>query len=331
LDASGTSGLGIDNLSVTQLFPAASTQPFARLHYLDVFMKTRAFLLMLALGLAFSGRAEGATSVGPVTVVVPSGSLKLRALMWRPQGRGPFPAVLFNHGSGHASDIAAGRGDQRHPELLGPVFARHGYVFLYLFRRGDGLSAGQGIPSGDLMDTALATNGQGARNQIQLRLLETDEMNDALAGLAFLRAVPEVEPHRVAVVGVSFGGSLTLLMAERDSTLCAIVAFATAGYSWERSPQLRARLTEAVGRVAVPIFFIHASNDYSVGPGKVLGAEMARLRKPYRVKIYAPVGQTADEGHNFIHLKVATWEPDVFAFLDKYLRVSWRKRHAKSP
>jgi hypothetical protein len=57
-----------------------------------------------------------------------------------------------------------------------------------------------------------------------------------------------------------------------------------------------------------------------VGPGKVPGAEMARLGKPQRVKIYPPVGRTADGGHDFIPLGVATWEPDVFAFLDEPLR-----------
>ena len=33
-------------------------------------------------------------------VSVKSGSLKLRAQVWRPKGRGPFPAVLFCTGSG---------------------------------------------------------------------------------------------------------------------------------------------------------------------------------------------------------------------------------------
>lgn len=283
-------------------------------------MKARVFLLAVGLGLAFMTRAEGQVSRGPDSVVVESGGLKLRALLWYPQGHGPFPAILFNHGSGHTGGASANGPDHRHPELIGPVFARHGYVFLYLYRRGDGLSAGQGVPSGDLMDSAFAANGEEARNQIQLRLLETDELDDTLAGLAFLRALPEVDSDRVAVVGHSFGGSLTVLAAEHDPALRAIVTFGAAGYSWERSPQLRARLITAVRRMSAPAFFIHAQNDYSTGAGKDLGAEMERLGKPHRVKIYPPVGRTVDEGHDFIHLRISTWEPDVFMFLDQYVR-----------
>lgn len=277
-------------------------------------------LVALVVGAAFAARPEGQVADGPDTVAVQSGALELRALLWRPRGHGPFPAVLFNHGSGHEAGAASRSRDQRHPEVLGPVFARHGYVFLYLFRRGDGLSAGQGIASGDLMDQALAAQGQEARNQIQMHLLEADELGDALAGLAVLRALPEVDPRRVAVAGHSFGASLALLVAERDSTLRAAVVFAPAGFSWGRSTQLRARLLAAVDRTAAPIFFIHAANDYSVEPGKALGAEMARLGKAHRVTLYPPVGQSADEGHDFVHRRVATWEPDVFAFLDAHVR-----------
>jgi dienelactone hydrolase len=170
------------------------------------------------------------------------------------------------------------------------------------------------------MDRAEAANGMEARNQIQLKLLKTDEMNDALAGLAVLRGLPEVDPHHVAVVGHSFGGSLTVLVAEHEPAVRAIVTFGATGYSFDRSPQLRARLIRAVGRMSAAAFFIHADNDYSIRPGKELGAEMERLGKPHRIKIYPPVGQTADEGHDFIHLRISTWESDVFAFLDKYVR-----------
>jgi dienelactone hydrolase len=170
------------------------------------------------------------------------------------------------------------------------------------------------------MNAEFAAHGQDARNAIQLQLLENREIRDSLAGIAFLRALPEVDARRIAVVGDSFGGSLTVLEAERDSAVRAAVVFSCAGYSWDKSPQLRARLLAAVDRAAPPIFFIHAANDYSLAPGKALDAELKRLRKRSRLKIYPPVGRSADDGHGFLYLRVSTWEPDVFAFLDEHMR-----------
>jgi len=69
---------------------------------------------------------------GPETVVVQSGTLKLRALLWHPGGHGPFPAVLFNHGSGNTPENQAGQA-----AAVGPVFAKHGYVLLFVYRRAD--------------------------------------------------------------------------------------------------------------------------------------------------------------------------------------------------
>jgi dienelactone hydrolase len=257
-------------------------------------------------------------------VVVRSGTLQLRAQLWRPAGRGPFPAVLFNHGSGHSVNTPSGRRDRRilleQAAVLGPVFARHGYVLLFLFRRGAGPSAGQGTFSGDVMDRESAARGRDGRNAAQLRLLETDEMADALAGLAFLRARPDVDPRRVAVAGHSFGGSLTLLLAERDPSLRAAVDFAGAANSWEGSPPLQARLRAAVGATTLPVFFIYAANDYSVAPAKALDEEMAQRGGTHRVRIYPASGRTPTDGHRLVHQSVSTWEADVFDFLDEHLR-----------
>src|SRR5690348_16149017 len=106
----------------------------------------------LVLAVAANGAGSGGPpggALGPDTVVVRNGALNLRAVLWRPAAPGRHPGVLFNPGSGHASPAVAAAHDHRQPNLLGPVFARHGYVFLYLFRRGDGLSAGLGRPSAD--------------------------------------------------------------------------------------------------------------------------------------------------------------------------------------
>jgi dienelactone hydrolase len=266
-------------------------------------------------------RAHGPPSGGPQTVVVHNGPVTLHALLFRPEGRGPFPAILLNHGSGRTREELERLGPyEGQAETLGPVFARHGYLFLFLFRQGVGLSADQGASAIDLMNSELATHGLDARNALQLRLLENRELSDARAGLAYLRNLPGCDPARVAIVAHSFGGSLTLIQAEREPNLRALVIFSGAGYSWDRSPELRTRLLAAVEHIQAPVFFIHAANDYSLDPGKVLDARLAQLGKPHQLKIYPPIGRTPDDGHNFPLIGVSIWEPDVFAFLDEHMR-----------
>jgi len=113
------------------------------------------------------------------------------------------------------------------------------------------------------MNSGFAVHGQDARNTLQLRLLENEEMSDALSGLAFLRALPEVDAREVATIGHSFGGSFTLLLAERDPNLRAVVIFSGAGYSWDRSAPLRARLLDAVAHVTAPVFFMLPTTSHS--------------------------------------------------------------------
>lgn len=275
----------------------------------------RIILLSVMVTLAHQPEVFGQIALQPDTVVVRSGTLHLRALLWRPTGSGPFPSVLFNHGS-------SGKADSLPVEtaaLLGPVFAKHGYVFLLLFRRGIGLSAEQGVADGDLMAQALRTGGVNRRNQVQLDLLKGEELSEVAAGLTYLREISEVDIRRLAVVGHSFGGSLTLLLAERDTTIRAAVVFGGAARSWPLSPELRVLLS-AAARHSAPVLFVHAANDYSTAPGRTLARQMQHGRRPHRLKIYAASGRTPNEGHNFLYHHVPTWENDVFAFLDSRLR-----------
>jgi dienelactone hydrolase len=284
--------------------------------------------LLLAAVITLPPRGEvtrrGGTSVpqaAPTKISVTSGDVTLEAWEYRPPGDGPFPAVLVNHGSGRTREQLERLGPyERMAEIIGPVFARHGYVLLYLFRRGVGPSTGAGKNAFVLLTEAGASKGQDSRNALQMQLLEGREMPDALAALAVLRKLPDVDPRRIALIGHSFGGSLTVLMTEREPSLRAAVIFSGAGYSWDRSPELRSRLLQAVDHTSVPMFFLHAANDYSTNPGKALDAELARQGKAHRLKIYPPVGKTPDDGHDFPNNSVAAWEPDVFAFLDPYLR-----------
>ena len=243
---------------------------------------------------------------------MPAGKLTLHALLWRPSGAGPFPAVLYCHGG-------AAMTDPQQAATLGPLFAGHGYAFLFLYRRGAGLSADQGTVPDELMRREQAAHGDEARDRLRLKLLD-EHVDDALGGLAWLRARPDVDPKRIAVAGHAFGGMLALLVAERDHGLNAVVEFAPASDSWASSQPLRARLMAAVNATTAPVFFIYADNDYSVAPGEVLATELLSQDKPRRIEVYGGVGATSEDGRDLVYLGVDRWERDVFAFLDDLMR-----------
>jgi carboxymethylenebutenolidase len=274
----------------------------------------RVVMTVIALAFVQPGAAgeQQSMAVAPVTVVIQSGDLRLSGLLWMPAGSGRFPAILFSHG--------AGRGNPARAHDVGPVFAKHGYVFLYLFRRGHGLSAGQGTFMGDVLDREAAANGEEARKRLQLVLLTTEQLDDLTAGLSFLKGFAAVDSGRIAVAGHSFGGQLALLSAERDAGVRAAVTFAAAAAAWEGSPELRERLLAAVRTMRAPVLFMHAANDFSTTPGQAMAAEMARLNKLHQLRIYPAVGKTSAEGHGAVYTDVARWEHDVFSFLDEHVR-----------
>ena len=95
-------------------------------------------IVLAVLALAFArATACGQAPSGPEVVTVHNGPTSLHAMLWRPQGHGRFPGILLNHGSGRTSEELQRLGPyERNAETLGPVFARHGYVFLHWYRRG---------------------------------------------------------------------------------------------------------------------------------------------------------------------------------------------------
>jgi hypothetical protein len=102
---------------------------------------------------------------------------------------------MFNHGRSNDASRTGGLDFTAAAETLGSVFVRHGYSFLYLSRRGEGLSADQGAFIGDILRREEITNGEEARKRLQLVLMTTDHLDDVLAGLSLLKNVPEVDAN----------------------------------------------------------------------------------------------------------------------------------------
>lgn len=282
-------------------------------------MKLVGALLSLFLPLVASAQT---VQPGPAQIVdFRSGELHLKGYLWKLSGAGPFPAILFSHGSGGADALHTGGVTVRETaETLASVFVKHGYAFFYPCRRGQGLSADQGKFIQDELKQVESAKGVEARQKLQLALLTGPHLDDTLAALSFLKTVPGIDTHRIAVVGHSFGGQLTLLSAEHDRSLRAAVTFGAAATTWAKSPELREVLLNSVKEMSMPVMLIHAANDFDTSPGSDLAAELERLHKVRLLKIYPPVGTTPDEGHNFVYSSTSVWETDVFRFLDENVR-----------
>ena len=219
-------------------------------------------LLVTAFALLLSSAALAQTAhsstleIAPPTIVeVHSDAVRLKVYFWKPPGPGPFPAVLFNHGSGAAdAQHTAGQTMAEAAARLAPLFLKHGYAFFYLCRRGQGLSADQAPFMQDVLQREESAKGKDARQHLHYILVTTDQLEDSLAGLDFLKTASGIDPMRIAIVGHSFGGVITLLSGERDAAIRAEVTFGAGANSWKLSQELRQRVLVAVGKTTAPPF-----------------------------------------------------------------------------
>jgi dienelactone hydrolase len=314
-------------------------------------------LLLLVLAACI---VSDASAAGSVDVSFSNGAVQLKGVLYKPEGPGPFPVLLFNHGS------APGMLNGQAFEKLGPMFVQHEWVFFAPYRRGQGLSASAGPYVMDVIQKEqmsgivralpivivlfgvllavvfLATRRQPiwvrasagfivfligtlgvhlvsehARATATIHALETDQFSDHLAAFEWLRRQSFVMPGRIATMGNSFGGIISVFAAERIP-YCAVVDAAGGAQTW--SPELSKRLSSAVRQSQAPIFFFQAENDYSVAPTEVLGREMQKAGRPSVVRLYPAFGTSAADGHSFAWRGSDFWEADVFRFLDAQCR-----------
>ena len=277
-------------------------------------------LSLAAAGCASSPPPKVPAGESPALVEFSSGPLRLHGLLWKPAGHGPFPAVLFNHGSGGATaDETAGMPITEAAARLAPLFTRRGYAFFYPFRRGQGPSADAAPFLQDRLAAEEKAHGLAARQRLQDTLVKTEQLDDVLAALAFLKSVPEIDASRLALMGHSLGGQLTLLAAAREETVHAAVTFASAAGSWRRSAELRRLLSDAVEGTRCPILLVQWANDFSTEASTALGALRERAGVSPVVVIYPAVGSRPEDGHGGLYVAIDQWQPDVFRFVEQAL------------
>jgi dienelactone hydrolase len=270
--------------------------------------------MVAGLALAFVPAAAQTTSIyNKRHVTFKSGDLTLAGYVYEPAGDGPFPAVLWNHGS---EQDPGGRAEF---DSVAAVFVPAGFVVLAPMRRGHSDSQGEYIR--DAIERESSVAGPAAGMRFGAQLLETSQVDDQLAGLAFLKQQAFVDTTRIAVAGCSFGGIQTLFGAARHVGYRAAVAISPAALSWDQSPDLRTRLESAVKRIDIPVFLIQPAKDASLEPAKVLGPILTRRNPANRVKVYPPVGPEAQQMHCFGGARgMRIWGAEAVGFVEAALR-----------
>jgi dienelactone hydrolase len=269
-----------------------------------------AMVLVASRCLAAAQAPPDAVSPAEEEVTLQSNGYTLAGCIIRPAGAGPFPAVIYNHGS------------EKDPRRCGPpelarAYLEHGYAFFAFQRHGHGQSPGDYIV--DLEKRQSAASGPAARGQASVALHEAYN-RDVVGAVEWLLRRPEIDRRRVVMTGVSYGGIQTLLTAEKGLGIRAFIPFAPGAMSWANQA-LDQRLVQAVRNAKAPVFLAQAQNDFSLGPSQVLGPIIRAKGAPNGAKIYPPNGTSHEDGHGGFAVRggIPAWSPDVFAFLDRVL------------
>ena len=281
---------------------------------LEMARRTAFLICVAALAIVAGVAAQQAPApFGKQRVTFKSGDLTLVGFLYKPEGKGPFPALVWNHGSERNPGTTA------QFDSVANIFVPAGYVVFAPMRRGHGNSEGTYIT--DRVDQERTAHGPASALELVVRLLETEQLDDQIAGLEYLKHLDVVDTARLAVAGCSYGGIQTLLGAERGAGYKAAIAISPAALSWEGNPVLRDRLVRAVRKIDVPVMLLQPPKDASLGPSRVLGAEFNRLGKKYSGKIYPDTLPEEEQAHCFGGAKgMHVWAADAVAFLGANVR-----------
>ncbi len=240
---------------------------------------------------------------------VPSGEdgVELEIIVNKPPQAGPFPTILFNHGStGRGNNRAMHRRTIR-PAVIGNFFAERGWMTLFPQRRGRGKSGG-------VYAEGLAPDGSGYSCDADVAMAGFERaVEDMDAVVRALSDWPEIDPRRLLVGGVSRGEILAIAYAGmRPGTFQGAINF-NGGWLGRACPSyefVNPKLFERGAAAGISTLWLHGSQDQYYRMGHCRGNFERFLSSGGQGTFVSLQG-----GHALI-FKPALWRPH----LDRYLR-----------
>ena len=218
-------------------------------------------LLVLAMVLLFVSSAFSATGK---EVTYKSGDETVKAILYTPAGKGPFPALVAIHEWWGLNDWVK--------EQAGKL-ADEGYVTLAI----------------DLYRGQVATTPDQA-HEIMRGVPEDRATRDLLAASTYLRSLKDVDPARVGSIGWCMGGGYSLDLAVHDPKLAATVI--NYGHLATEDATLK--------QINAPILGIFGAQDRGIPPDAVhkFEQQMKALHKSVEVVIFPDAGHAFENPNN---------------------------------
>lgn len=237
----------------------------------------------------------------------PEKDARLEIVMARPQGEGPFPAIVFNHGS-------TGQGKNKSlykrtwaPPVAANYFTDKGWMVLFPQRRGRGKSGGQ-------YGEGLAPDGSGYSCAADIAMAGFERaVEDLDAVMRHLRGRPDIDQNRLAIGGASRGGILSIAYAGmRPKTFRGAINF-NGGWLGRACPTyeiVNPMIFERGAAAGIHTLWLHGSFDQYYRIDHCRGNFEKYMAAGGRGKfIAAPIG------HSLL-FRPALWKKHVDQYLD---------------
>lgn len=128
--------------------------------------------------------------------------------------------AFYSDGYRLAARLYVPTGEPANAKSPGVVVA-HGFGGTMRFRTPDIAAA---IAEGGMAALIFDYRGFGESEGARHRLIPLEQVEDVLAGVAFMAAQPEINPERIGLFGISFGAANVIVAGARDPRVKAVAA-----------------------------------------------------------------------------------------------------------
>ncbi|MFN8570829.1 MAG: alpha/beta fold hydrolase [Gemmatimonadaceae bacterium] len=244
-------------------------------------------------------------------------ALTLEMVVYKPLGAGPYPTLIFHHGSTGAGDKPELFTQTYWSETIAKVFVDQGWQVLFPQRRGRGTSDG-------LYDEGFEPDRSrySCRQQYALPGL-VHALDDAEVILTDVRARADVDPSRLLVGGVSRGGILAMAHAAQHPDEYVGVVIFVGGWLGEACvdavPVNRSTFVSAA-TLPRPSLWLYGQNDtfYSIDHSQANFDAFVAAGGKGAFEVYRRSDPTAN-GHGIAN-EPSLWRDDLLAYLGQLAR-----------